>query len=301
MKFYDCATAPSTRRVRIFFAEKGISVPTVQVDFRNGEQFSPAFRVINPDCTVPVLELDNGTRIADIVAICRYFEELYPEPRLMGRTAEEKAVIEAWQRRIERDGFYAAMEVFRNSTPGLKGRALPGSEDYDQIPALAERGRARISISLPGLARASRRTNLSVARSCHCRFSVSRRIFAGKADMTRTWSLRPSDPELTSPGSATSYSRLRDLFRRQKLEKTSTLGRSERYSGRPMQCSQRSSGRLGPASLVSIAQCGVGVRALRSVVRCDIPSPAGEFGWPSPLRKCPFASTSHGPICLGRE
>jgi glutathione S-transferase len=144
MKFYDCTTAPSPRRVRIFLAEKGISVPTVQVDLRNGEQFSPAFRAINPDCTVPVLELDNGTRIADIVAICRYFEELYPKPRLMGRTAEEKAVIEAWQRRVERDGFYAAMEAFRNSTPGLKGRALPGSESYDQIPALAERGRARI-------------------------------------------------------------------------------------------------------------------------------------------------------------
>jgi hypothetical protein len=142
MKFYDCTTAPSPRRVRIFLAEKGISVPTVQVDLRNGEQFSPAFRAINPDCTVPVLELDNGTRIADIVAICRYFEELYPKPRLMGRTAEEKAVIEAWQRRVERDGFYAAMEAFRNSTPGLKGRALPGSESYDQIPALAERGRA---------------------------------------------------------------------------------------------------------------------------------------------------------------
>ena len=146
MKFYDCTTAPSPRRVRIFLAEKGISVPTVQVDLRNGEQFSPAFRAINPDCTVPVLELDNGTRVADIVAICRYFEELYPKPRLMGRTAEEKAVIEAWQRRIERDGFYAAMEVFRNSTPGLKGRALPGSESYDQIPALAERGRARIQL-----------------------------------------------------------------------------------------------------------------------------------------------------------
>ena len=171
MKFYDCATAPSPLRVRIFFAEKGISVPTVQVDLRNGEQFSPAFRAINPDCTVPVLELENGTRIADIVAICRYFEELYPEPRLMGRTAEEKALIEAWQRRIERDGFYAAMEVFRNSTPGLKGRALPGPEDYDQIPALAERGRARISIFLPGLARASRRTNLSVARSLRLRIS----------------------------------------------------------------------------------------------------------------------------------
>jgi glutathione S-transferase len=130
--------------VRIFLAEKGISVPTVQVDLRNGEQFSPAFRAINPECTVPVLELGDGTRIADILGICRYFEELYPEPRLMGRTAEQKAVIEAWQRRLERDGFYVAMEAFRNSTPGLKGRALPGAEPYEQIPALAERGRMRI-------------------------------------------------------------------------------------------------------------------------------------------------------------
>jgi glutathione S-transferase len=98
----------------------------------------------NPECTVPVLELDNGTRIADILGICRYFEELYREPRLMGRTAEQKAVIEAGQRRLERDGFYATMEAFRNSTPGLKGRALPGPESYEQIPALAERGGARI-------------------------------------------------------------------------------------------------------------------------------------------------------------
>jgi glutathione S-transferase len=144
MKFYDCTTAPSPRRVRIFLAEKGITVPTIQVDLRTGDQFSPAFRVINPECTVPVLELDNGTTISDILGICRYFEELHPEPRLMGHTAEEKAVIEAWQRRTERDGFYAAMEAFRNSTPGLKGRALPGPESYEQIPALAERGRARI-------------------------------------------------------------------------------------------------------------------------------------------------------------
>ena len=110
MKFYDCTTAPSPRRVRIFLAEKGITVPTIQVDLRTGDQFSPAFRVINPECTVPVLELDNGTTISDILGICRYFEELHPEPRLMGHTAEEKAVIEAWQRRTERDGVHRSEE-----------------------------------------------------------------------------------------------------------------------------------------------------------------------------------------------
>jgi glutathione S-transferase len=144
MKFYDCSTAPSPRRVRIFLAEKGISVPTVQVDLRNGEQFSPAFRAINPDATVPVLELDNGTRIADAIGICVYFEVTHPEPLLMGESPEEKAVITERQRRAERNGFYTVMEAFRNSTPGLKGRGLPGPDDYEQIPALAERGRARV-------------------------------------------------------------------------------------------------------------------------------------------------------------
>ncbi len=144
MKFYDCATAPSPRRVRIFLAEKGISVPTVQVDLRNGEQFSTQFRAINPDATVPALELDNGTRIVDAIGICVYFEAMHPQPPLMGEGAEEKAVVATWQRLAERNGFYAVMEAFRNSTPGLKDRALPGPHDYAQIPALAERGRLRV-------------------------------------------------------------------------------------------------------------------------------------------------------------
>ena len=144
MEFYDCLTAPSPRQVRIFLAEKGISVPTVQVDLRSGEQFSPAFRAVNPDATVPVLELDSGTRIADAIGICVYFEATHPRPSLMGESAEEKAVITERQRFAERNGFYAVMEAFRNSTPGLKGRALPGPDDYEQIPALAERGRTRV-------------------------------------------------------------------------------------------------------------------------------------------------------------
>jgi glutathione S-transferase len=144
MKFYDCASAPSPRRVRIFLAEKGIAVPTVQVDLRHGEQFGEAFRQINPDCTVPVLELDDGTRIADAVAICVYFEASQPQPPLIGHDPRMRALVTAAQRRAERDGFHAAMEAFRNFTPGLKGRALPGAHDYEQIPALAERGRARL-------------------------------------------------------------------------------------------------------------------------------------------------------------
>jgi glutathione S-transferase len=144
MKFYDCATAPSPRRVRIFLAEKGIAVPTVQVDLRNNEQLTPAYRKINPDATVPSLELDDGTRINDAIGICVYFEAVQPQPALMGETAAEKALVTSWQREVERNGFHAVMEAFRNSTPGLKGRALPGPHDYEQIPALAERGRLRV-------------------------------------------------------------------------------------------------------------------------------------------------------------
>ena len=130
--------------MRIFLAEKGIALPMVQVNLRASEQFGPAFRAVNADCTVPVLELDDGARIADVLAICVYFETLQPEPPLMGVGAQDRADVAAWHRRVERDGFLAVVEAFRNSTPGFKGRALPGADDYEQIAALAERGRARL-------------------------------------------------------------------------------------------------------------------------------------------------------------
>ncbi|HUK59462.1 MAG TPA: glutathione S-transferase [Stellaceae bacterium] len=145
MKLYDYAGAPSPRRVRIFLAEKGISVPMVQVDLRTGEQFGAAFRAINPDCTVPVLELDDGRRLTDAIGICRYFEMAQKGPLLMGRDPAEAGIVEQWQRWAERDGFYAVMEAFRNATPGLKNHALPGPDEYEQIPALAERGRTRVA------------------------------------------------------------------------------------------------------------------------------------------------------------
>jgi glutathione S-transferase len=144
MKLYDYAPAPNPRRVRMFLAEKGIAIPTVQVDLRANEQFGPAFRAVNPDCTVPVLELDDGTRLSDVMAICVYFEAVAPEPALMGTGALDRATIAAWQRVVERDGFFAVAEALRNSSPAFKGRALPGADDYEQIPALVERGRARV-------------------------------------------------------------------------------------------------------------------------------------------------------------
>src|ERR1044072_5713316 len=145
MKFYDCTTAPSPRRVRIFLAEKGVSIPTVQVDLRSGEQFTDAFRAVNPDCTVPALQLDDGTVIADAAAISQSLEELHPDPPLIGSTPQERAVVTALNRGIERDGFFAAMDALRNTATGLQGRAVPGPHDYEQIPELAERGRKRLA------------------------------------------------------------------------------------------------------------------------------------------------------------
>lgn len=144
MKLYDAATAPNPRRVRIFLAEKGIQVPVVPVDLAGKEQFSPAYRAINPCCMVPTLVLDDGTAIGEVLAIWRYLEEVHPEPPLMGRTAKDKALVTMWERRMELDGYLAAAEAVRNSLLRLAGRALVGPRDYPQIPALGERGKARV-------------------------------------------------------------------------------------------------------------------------------------------------------------
>ena len=144
MKFYDCKTAPSPRRVRIYLAEKDLSLETVQVDLRKGEQFTDTFRKVNPDCVVPALELDDGSCISEVIAICQYIEELHPEPALLGHTPEERARISMWNARIEQQGLSAIMDAFRNASKGLVDRALPGPESYAQIPELAERGRRRV-------------------------------------------------------------------------------------------------------------------------------------------------------------
>ena len=144
MKFFDCKTAPSPRRVRIFIAEKGITVETVPVDLRSKEQLDPDFRSINPHCTVPVLELDDGTRLTTTAGIWRYLEAAYPDPALMGETPKQRGAISDLQWHIEMNGFMAMAEFLRNSAPAMKGRALTGPQDYEQIPELADRGKLRV-------------------------------------------------------------------------------------------------------------------------------------------------------------
>lgn len=141
---YDCATAPSPRRARILLAEKRVPHQTVQVDLRNGEQMGEAFRLINPQCTVPALRTDEGLVLTDNAAIAAYVEASFPEPPLLGRTPLDKAEIASWQWRVEFEGLLAIADAFRNSSPAMVGRALPGPTDYPQIPELAQRGLARV-------------------------------------------------------------------------------------------------------------------------------------------------------------
>ena len=141
---YDCSTAPSPRRARILLAEKGVDHDTVQVDLRNGEQLGPAYRLINPQCTVPALRCDDGLMLTDNAAIAAYLEARFPEPALMGVTPAEKAAIAGWSWRIEFEGLLAIAEALRNSSPAMANRALPGPRNYPQIAELAQRGVARV-------------------------------------------------------------------------------------------------------------------------------------------------------------
>jgi len=141
---YDCATAPSPRRARIALAEKGVAHATVQVDLRTNEQLGDAYKQVNPQCTVPALQTGEGALLTDNAAIAAWLEARFPEPPLLGLTPAEKAEVASWNWRIEFDGLLPIAEALRNSSPAMANRALPGPVDYAQIPALAERGRARV-------------------------------------------------------------------------------------------------------------------------------------------------------------
>lgn len=141
MKLYDMRQAPNPRRVRIFLAEKSLSLPMEEVDVAAGANLAPAYLAINPRGVVPTLVLDDGSILDESIAICRYLEGLHPEPNLFGRTPLEAARIEQAQRRMEFDGMFNIAAAFRNSMPLYAGRAHPGAGPAtEQIPALAERG-----------------------------------------------------------------------------------------------------------------------------------------------------------------
>ena len=145
MILYDVKIAPSPRRVRIFLAEKNLDVEVIQVNTAEGEHLKEDFLKLNPWATVPVLKLDDGTCISEAIACCRYLEENYPNPPLMGVDPSEKAIISMWEHRMEWDGFLPVAEFLRNTVERLKNRGLTGTLNFNQIPALAERGKKRIA------------------------------------------------------------------------------------------------------------------------------------------------------------
>ncbi|MDQ6437874.1 glutathione S-transferase [Mesorhizobium sp. LHD-90] len=137
MKLFDGGRAPNPRRVRVFLAEKGIEVPLVPVDMGAMGHRGAEITAKNPLQRLPVLELDDGTVLTESVAICRYFEELHPEPALFGRGALGKALVEMWQRRIELVLYAAVAHAFRHTHPAMKEWEVP------QVPEWGEANRPK--------------------------------------------------------------------------------------------------------------------------------------------------------------
>lgn len=143
MKLYDGGRAPNPRRVRVFLAEKGLDLPPLEpIDISKGEHKSPEYTALNPSQRIPALVLDDGTVIAESVAICRYFEALHPEPALFGRDPVECGLVEMWQRRVEFELLGSVAAVFRHSHPFMAELEVP------QIPAWGEANRDKAAAFL---------------------------------------------------------------------------------------------------------------------------------------------------------
>lgn len=138
MILYDTKVAPNPRRVRIFLAEKGIEVPMVQVDLGKMEHKQADYSKINALQRTPSLVLDDGTVITESIAICRYFEELHPEPNLFGRGAVGCATVEMWRRRVELHLMMPTAMVFRHTHPAMAALEVP------QIAEVATTNRPRV-------------------------------------------------------------------------------------------------------------------------------------------------------------
>jgi glutathione S-transferase len=138
MKLYDAGRAPNPRRVRIFLAEKGVTVPLVPIDLGKLEHKAPAYVAVNPLQRTPALELDDGTVIAESIAICRYFEELHPEPPLFGTDPLERAKVEMWQRRLEFGLLGTVAAVFRHLHPAMAEMEAP------QVAAWGETNKPKV-------------------------------------------------------------------------------------------------------------------------------------------------------------
>lgn len=151
MKLYENTALPNPRRVRIFMAEKGVDVDLVQVDIGAGAHKTEDFLKKNPYGVVPVLELDDGTAICETISICRYLEEANDGPALMGKTAQEKAVIDMWHKRAEETALGPALAYFHHATEGLGEPNRYRNKDWgEKNRTLAIEGFGKLNAALAG-------------------------------------------------------------------------------------------------------------------------------------------------------
>lgn len=149
MKLYSSAFAPSPRRVRMFAAEKGLAIPTVEIDIAAGATQSPAFLAVNELGETPVLELDDGTRLTESLAICRYLEALHPEPNLLGRAPLEQAQVESLVLQLMFRIYVPTAQAFRHTHRFWQGRVqqVPeyGAQARELVLAEWQRWDARLA------------------------------------------------------------------------------------------------------------------------------------------------------------
>lgn len=151
MKLYN-SIGPNPKMVRMFLAEKGVELPMEDVDIRSGVNRQADFLKVNPSGTCPALELEDGSILSEITAICEYIEDKHPEPALIGGTAEEKAKTRMWTRRVDLGVCEPMANGFRYST-GLKMfenrmRCIP--EGADGLKANAQDGLGWLDGQLEG-------------------------------------------------------------------------------------------------------------------------------------------------------
>ena len=141
MKLYNFTPAANAQRIQMFLIEKNIEIETIQLNVREDEIFKEPYNTMNPFNCIPFLELDDGTIICETMSICRYLEELYPEPCLFGINSKERALIDMWNRRLELDGFLPLIHSLRNKTSFFIGKVIPGiRNEIKQLPELVQRG-----------------------------------------------------------------------------------------------------------------------------------------------------------------
>lgn len=141
MKIYDFTGAPNPKKVRTYLAEKGIKVPYEPVDIITGQNRGAEFLKKNPLGGLPVLELDDGTHLSESLAIIEYFEELHPEPAMIGKTPLERAKVRSLERICELGIMGTVATIFQNTHPFMAGR-------LKQSPDAAENARARLATNL---------------------------------------------------------------------------------------------------------------------------------------------------------